>query len=87
MAIGGTILFVAVVLMIYNIYALMRAPKGDCEYPMAEVSEEAEATPRILERWRIWIGITIVLIIIAYAIPIYGMITNDVPGSPPFPSW
>lgn len=87
MAIGGTILFVAVVMIVYNLFALMRTPKGECEYPMAEVTEQAEATPRILERWSLWVGIAVVLILIAYTIPIYGMITTDAPGSPPIISW
>jgi cytochrome c oxidase subunit 1 len=87
MAIGGTILFVAVIIMLYNLFALMRTPRGDCEFPLGEVSEHADATPPILERWRVWIIIAVVLIIIAYAIPIYTMITNTAPGSPGFTTW
>ena len=45
MAIGGTILFIGVILMFYNVIALMRAPKGDektaAEFPIAEASEES----------------------------------------------
>lgn len=87
MAVGGMILFVAVVLMVYNVMALMRTPKGHCEYPIAEASAEAGETPAILERWRIWVGIAIVLILIAYTIPLYGMITGSGPGAPPVVSW
>ncbi|MEX2414645.1 MAG: b(o/a)3-type cytochrome-c oxidase subunit 1, partial [Paenibacillaceae bacterium] len=50
MAVGGTILFVAVILMVYILFALMKTPKGDCEFPIAEVDEHAEPTPKILER-------------------------------------
>lgn len=87
MAVGGTILFIAVILMMYIIFALMKTPKGDCEFPIAEVDEHAEPTPKILERWSLWIGIAIVLILIAYTIPVAGMIMNDVPGSPGYTTW
>jgi cytochrome c oxidase subunit 1 len=87
MAVGGTILFVAVIMIIYIIFALLRTPKGECEFPLAEVDEHAAATPRILERWSLWIGIAIVLILIAYTIPVAGMIMNDVPGSPGYKTW
>jgi cytochrome c oxidase subunit 1 len=87
MAVGGTILFVAVIMIIYIIFALLKTPKGECEFPLAEVDEHAAATPRILERWSLWIGIAIVLILIAYTIPVAGMIMNDVPGSPGYKTW
>lgn len=87
MAVGGTILFVAVIFMVYILFALMKTPKGDCEFPIAEVDEHAEPTPKILERWSLWVGIAIVLILIAYTIPIAGMIMNDVPGSPGYMTW
>ncbi|TMV47638.1 b(o/a)3-type cytochrome-c oxidase subunit 1 [Paenibacillus mesophilus] len=87
MAIGGTILFVAVVIMIANIVGLLRAPKGDTEYPIGEVAETAEKTPALLERWGVWIGVCVVLIIVAYTIPIMDMIGNDVPGSPGYKMW
>jgi len=87
MAVGGMILFVAVILMMYILFALMKTPKGECEFPIAEVSEHAEPTPKILERWSLWIGIAVVLILIAYTVPMAGMIMNDVPGSPGYTTW
>lgn len=88
MAIGGVILFVGVLLMIYNIYALMRAPRGETEeYPIAEVSEHSGETPKLLERWGVWIGITVVLIAIAYTIPVIDMMGDDVVNSPGFKTW
>ncbi|XID96130.1 b(o/a)3-type cytochrome-c oxidase subunit 1 [Paenibacillaceae bacterium WGS1546] len=85
MAVGGIILFIALVLIIYNVVALMRAPKGETEYPIGEVSEAAEPTPRYLENWKLWIAITVILIVIAYTIPIIDQIGN--PGSPGFVTW
>ncbi|WP_239618285.1 b(o/a)3-type cytochrome-c oxidase subunit 1 [Cohnella mopanensis] len=87
MAIGGIILFVGVVLIIYNIISLMRAPKGETEYPIGEVSEGSEPTPRFLENWKLWITLTVILIVIAYSIPIIDLIGNTTPGSPGYVTW
>jgi cytochrome c oxidase subunit 1 len=87
MAIGGTILFIAVLHMIYNIIAMLRAPKGDTEYPIAEVSEDAGPTPKIFERWRIWIFVVILLILFAYAVPFMDMLSHSGPGSKPWVTW
>lgn len=87
MAIGGMILFVGVLLMVYNVIALLRAPRGYTEYPIGEVAETAEVTPRLFERWGLWITVAAVLILIAYTIPLAGMINNPVPGSDGFIMW
>jgi cytochrome c oxidase subunit 1 len=87
MAIGGIILFIGVVLIIYNIVSLMRAPKGETEYPIGEVSEGSEPTPRFLENWKLWITLTVILIVIAYSIPIIDLISNSTPGSPGYVTW
>lgn len=87
MAVGGMILFVSILVLVYNIFALLRAPKGYTEYPIGEVSESAEPTPKLLERWGVWITVSIVLIVIAYTIPLMGMINNPVTGSEGFVMW
>ncbi|CAG7647710.1 Cytochrome c oxidase subunit 1 [Paenibacillus allorhizosphaerae] len=87
MAIGGMILFIGVILMIVNIVMLLNAPKGYTEYPLAEVSEKAEQTPAIFERWGVWVGIVVVLILVAYAMPVTEMITNPGVGSKGFVTW
>jgi len=78
MAISGVILFIGVILMLWNIFALMRTPKGFTEYPVAEVSADAGQPPRFLENWGMWIGITAVLIVFAYTIPIIDIIKDGV---------
>lgn len=85
-SIGGTILFIAVVLMIYNVILLMRSPKGHTEYPIGEAMENAEKTPAYLERWGIWIGLSVLLILIAYTIPVMEMMGLHY-GSPGFRTW
>jgi cytochrome c oxidase subunit 1 len=86
MAIGGMILFAGVILIIHNVYALMRAPKGETEYPIGEVSEAAEPTPRYLERWGIWLGLAVALILFAYTIPLIDMLNSTV-NSPGYVTW
>jgi len=88
MAIGGMILFIGVLLIVYNIIAMLRAPKGEeTAYPIGEVSDASEPTPRFLENWKLWIGLTVVLIVIAYTIPIIDLIGNTTPGSPGYVTW
>lgn len=84
-AVGGTILFIGMLIMIYIFINLaFFAPKGEEEFPVAEVSDHAEKVPNILENWKIWIGITVILILFAYTIPFIDMITHAPPGSPGF---
>ena len=87
MSVGGTILFIALLLMICNLFALMRTPKGVTEYPIAETHEEAAQVPKILERFGVWVGVLAVLIVIAYAVPITDMIMNTTPGAKGFVTW
>jgi len=88
MAVGGAILFVAILLILYIIvYLAFWAPKGQEEYPIGEVSNDAEPTPLFFENWKLWIGISAVLIILAYTVPIIDMIQNAPPGSQGFKLW
>ncbi|KKE79378.1 cytochrome C [Bacilli bacterium] len=84
-AIGGTILFIGIVLMIYIFIKLaFFSPKGNEEFPIAEEEKDAEPTPMWLEKWRLWVAITIALILFAYTIPIMDIIQHAPPGSAPF---
>lgn len=87
MAIGGTILFVGVLLMVYNIIALLAAPKGHTEFPIAEPPASALPAPRLFERWGVWLAIVVALILVAYTVPVMDMVVNPVPGSPPIITW
>lgn len=88
MAIGGTILFIAILLLMYIIgYLAFKAPKGEMDFPVGEVEEEAVATPVILENWKLWVGICAALILIAYTIPFWHMIDHAPPGSPGYKFW
>jgi cytochrome c oxidase subunit I len=84
-AIGGSILFVAIILMVYIFIQLtFFAPRGVEEYPIAEEEEDAEPTPKLLENWILWIAITVALILFAYTIPVFEILKYSPPGSPPF---
>ncbi|MFG6118408.1 MULTISPECIES: b(o/a)3-type cytochrome-c oxidase subunit 1 [Thalassobacillus] len=84
-AIGGSILFIGILIMLYNFfYMTFKAPKGVEEFPIAEAPDGSEPTPLVLENWKLWIGITVVLIAFAYTIPFVDIIQNSPPGSPPF---
>lgn len=85
MSIGGVILFIAAMLMIYIfIHLAFLAPKAETEFPVGEVAKDAAKTPRFLENWKLWIGVAIALILFAYTIPLFDIIQNAPPGSPPF---
>ncbi|MGP4107156.1 b(o/a)3-type cytochrome-c oxidase subunit 1 [Virgibacillus sp. L01] len=84
-AIGGSILFIGIILMVYIFIKLaFFAPKGIEEFPIAEEEPDAEPTPNFLENWKLWIGLTIALILFAYTIPFIEIIQHSPPGSPPF---
>ncbi len=88
MAIGGSILFIAILLLMYIMVNLgLFAPKGVEEFPLGELAQGAEKTPAVLENWKLWIGITVALILFAYTIPIFDMIQHAPPGSPGFKLW
>lgn len=87
--IGGVLLFISGILFLITIYYLwFKAPKAesDIDYPIGEVADDQPKPPLILERWSLWIGITIALVFIAYTIPVIHMIQHA-PTSPPVRFW
>nr|WP_314003685.1 b(o/a)3-type cytochrome-c oxidase subunit 1 [uncultured Paenibacillus sp.] len=86
-AVGGVILFVGVLILVGIIIGLLRAPKGEEEFPIAEAEADAAPTPRYLERWSVWIGIAVALILIAYTVPVIDMISSDAPGAKGLVTW
>lgn len=84
-AVGGIILFIGIVMMVYIFIQLaFFAPRGVEEYPIAEEDMDAEKTPKILENWYLWIGVTVALILFAYTIPMIDIIQHSPKGSIPF---
>jgi len=84
-AVGGTILFIGIILIVYIFIKLaFFAPKGEESFPIAEEHENAQPTPAFLENWKLWITVTILLILFAYTIPFFDIMQHSPPGSPPF---
>lgn len=87
-AVGGTILFIAIILITYMVINLaFFAPKGHEEFPVAEVAAGAEKTPAILENFKFWGVIVAALIIFAYTMPIIEILKNSPLGSTGFTPW
>lgn len=87
-AVGGYLLFFAAVIMIgIVIHLVFFAPKGESSYPIAEPVDAKEVAPPILERWSVWLTLTVVLLVLAYGYPIYELLVNAPPGSPPVRTW
>lgn len=88
LAIGGTLLIIAVLMQVYAVFHLMfAAPKGQTEFPLAEVEDHATKTPYWTERWGLWIVLMLIVVSMAYVIPLVEFIVNAPPGSPPFKTW
>ena len=87
-AVGGTILFIGIILiLIIFINLAFLAPKGEQEFPVGEAAENAEKPPLVFENWKLWLGITVILILFAYTIPFIDMIQNAPPGSKGYKLW
>ncbi|MEL3972697.1 b(o/a)3-type cytochrome-c oxidase subunit 1 [Rossellomorea oryzaecorticis] len=87
-AIGGTILFIGIILVLYIFINLaFFAPKGEEEFPVGEQAEGSEKTPMVLENWKIWLTVLAALILVAYTVPFMDMFQNGPPPSKGFKVW
>lgn len=87
-AVGGTILFIAILVITYVVIKLAWfAPKGEEEFPVGSIHESSGPTPPILENFKVWLVILVALIIFAYTIPIFDIISNSPAGSKGFKLW
>jgi len=86
-AVGGSILFLGMVVMIITFLNLaFFAPKGDTEFVVAS-DAPGSTTPAVFENWKLWIGITLALIAFAYTIPIIDIVKSAPPGAEGFKLW
>jgi len=87
-AVGGSILFIAILVITgLIIYLAFFAPKGEQEFPIAEVAPGAAKVPASLENFKLWGIIMIAVIIFAYTIPIIDIINTSPVGSKGFKLW
>ncbi|WP_254823766.1 b(o/a)3-type cytochrome-c oxidase subunit 1 [Haloglomus halophilum] len=78
-AIGGTLLFVALVMFLAVMFATILAGKGgqlevNSEFP--EPLSGAEDAPKVLDDLRLWAVFALLLVALAYGFPIYSMIQS-----------
>ena len=84
-AVGGSILFIAIIIITYMMIQLMFfAPFGEEEFPVAQVAKGASPVPAYLDNFKIWGIIVVALILFAYTIPLIDIITNGPVGSKGF---
>lgn len=89
-ALGGTILFIALIMFFVVIIGTWRSgtkadvPVDDTLPPPLSGTEH---TPKILDNMKLWMGIAIVLVILAYTLPLADMVLDGLfsPGAPPSP--
>jgi len=88
LAIGGSLLMIGVLIQVYAVFHLMFfAPRGDTEFPIALPEDNGSKTPYWTERWGRWIIIMLLLVFMAYVIPVVNFLVDAPPGSPPYKTW
>jgi cytochrome c oxidase subunit 1 len=88
-ALGGTILFISLIFFLVVVVASWRG--GDASATIDDTLPPplsgAEHSPKILDNMKLWIGIAILLVILAYSVPLADMVMDGLfsPGAPPSP--
>jgi len=91
-ALGAAILFVSLLCFLAVVVATWLGARG--AEPLAvnghvpDALSGPEAGPRILDDFRVWVAIAVVLVVIAYSVPIASMLQHGLftPGSAPIPT-
>ncbi|SEW19146.1 b(o/a)3-type cytochrome-c oxidase subunit 1 [Halobacterium jilantaiense] len=90
-AVGGTLLFVALAMFLVVMTGTWLSRSGVGQLSVngtipAPLSGPADS-PRILDNLKVWTAIAVVLVIIAYGLPLYSMLADGIlgPGSGGFP--
>ncbi len=79
-------LFVSILLFtLVVVMTLASRRRGQGSIPLAEVLSGPEEAPQVLDRWGLWIAVTIFLVLVGYAVPTAQLIFSGAPGSPGFP--
>ncbi|WP_256402287.1 b(o/a)3-type cytochrome-c oxidase subunit 1 [Halorubrum salinum] len=76
-AIGGTLLFVSTVLFIGNLVLTMGNPKvSGLADPLPPALSGPDDAPQVLDNLRLWVGIALTLVVLAYALPLAAIINR-----------
>jgi len=91
LAIGGTLLFVSTVLFIANVVITSWSPKASgLARPLPPALSGPEDAPEVLDNLRLWVSVALVLVVLAYALPLAGIVSNSGvfgTGAGTFPVW
>ena len=89
-AVGGTLLFLSLLLFLAVLSATWLGGRGVLRVNgvLPDPLSGPENGPRVLDDVRLWTLIAVVLVVLTYTLPLWGMLANGVfaPGSPPFPA-
>ena len=90
-AIGGTLLFVSTILFIGNLVLTMGNPKvSGLADPLPPALSGPNDSPKVLDNLRLWVGIALTLVVLAYALPLAAIINRGGllgPGVGTYPVW
>ena len=86
--IGGTVLFISLVMFLIVMVGTWLGPRGGQLRVNGFIPEPLsgpEHGPKVLDNLRLWFAIACVLVVLAYALPLWSMVADGVlqPGSPP----
>jgi cytochrome c oxidase subunit 1 len=88
-AIGGIILFVSLILFLVVLVGTWwkDEPATDVDDTIPPPLSGPEHSPKILDNLKLWIGVAVVLVIIAYSLPLAEMVADGLfsPGALPSP--
>ncbi|ADQ68622.1 cytochrome c oxidase subunit I [Halogeometricum borinquense DSM 11551] len=89
-ALGGTLLFISVVLFLFNVAATWADDRSETPVDdyLPEPLSDASGSPVILDNLALWTGIAVVLVILAYTLPLASIIGDAgiFGSSPVFPA-
>jgi cytochrome c oxidase subunit 1 len=89
-AVGGTLLFVALCMFLAVVAGTWLNERGErlrVDGSIPEPLSPAENGPRVLDNVWLWFAVAVVLVALAYGLPLYDMVADGInaPASPPIP--